>query len=122
MRRFWLGLLALLLTGLRLATMIVAYVVVSIAEQLERAGEWCDVRRGIPIVQVGDDERAGIPQPKPKPEVEDDRAKTMDDILKDFSPAQRVAYENHVDAPLCAWVEVHGTDFVYWDIHEWVLK
>lgn len=56
MRLFWLGLLALTLTALRIMVMIVAYVVVSVGELLERAGEWVDTRRGIPITQAGEDE------------------------------------------------------------------
>jgi hypothetical protein len=56
MKHFILGLLGLLLTLPRVALMCVAYVIVSIAEQLERLQEWVDTKRGIAITQVGDDD------------------------------------------------------------------
>lgn len=61
MKGFALGLLALVLRGLGILIMIVAYVVVSIAGWLEMGTEWADRKRGFQIVQVGTDESLDEP-------------------------------------------------------------
>lgn len=56
MSRLFLDLLSMALIAVRVLTMIPAYLIVALAAQIERLQEWVDTRRGIPIVQVGDDE------------------------------------------------------------------
>lgn len=53
---FLLGLASLLAIAVRVLVMCIALVVITVAEWLERAQEWADRKRGIPIVQIGDEE------------------------------------------------------------------
>ena len=103
MKMFLLGLLAILCRLLGIVIMGVAYIVVSVAGWVERVTEWADVQRGIPIVQVGED-------------------KKFEDILDDFTVEQRLAYQTHTGESLASLAERMGDDWVYWDIHDWVLK
>lgn len=107
MKRFLLGLLALILTFPRVGLMLIAYVVVSLAEWMERLQELVDERRGIVITQVGET---------------DDRARTVADIINDFTPELVNAYVEHVGEPLHYVVDRHGSDWVYWDIKDWSTK
>lgn len=56
MKSFLLGLLSIILVGVRILAIIPAYVIVTIAAQIERLQEWVDTKRGIPIAQVGGDD------------------------------------------------------------------
>lgn len=108
MKRFLLGLLALILTFPRVGLMLIAYVVVSLAEWVERLQELIDERRGITITQVDDPLN--------------DRARTMADITNDFTPETIAAYETHTARELWELAGKHGTDWVYWDIKDWSPK
>lgn len=105
MSAFW-GILGALLGSIRLAYLALAYVVVFVGEALTFGCDWCD-------------ERAGGPRAEPEP---DDRMRTMHDIVTDFTAAQRMAYEEDVGCCIPELVEDHGSDFVYWDIHDWYGK
>lgn len=108
MKRFLLGLLALILTFPRVGLMLIAYVVVSLAEWMERLQELVDTRRGITITQVDDPLN--------------DRARTMADIRADFGTECLLAYEEHVGDTVNAVADRRGTDWTYWDIKDWKVK